>query len=92
MRLCRCVAVSEVGAAVRLLRRLHERFAQLGARAPAPNRLSVADLTYASTWSGVAYLAFIIDAFSRAIVGWRVAALLRADLAVDAVEMAIWAP
>jgi putative transposase len=52
----------------------------------------VADLTYASTWSGVAYLAFIIDAFSRAIVGWRVAALLRADLAVDAVEMAIWAP
>jgi putative transposase len=57
----------------------------------APNRLWVADLTYVSTWSGFAYAAFIIDAFSRAIVGWRVATSLRADLALDALEMAIWA-
>jgi putative transposase len=59
--------------------------------APAPNRLWVADLTYVSTWSGFAYTAFIVDAFSRAIVGWRVATSLRADLALDALEMAIWA-
>jgi putative transposase len=59
--------------------------------APAPNRLWVADLTYVSTWSGFAYTAFIIDAFSRAIVGWRVSTSLRTDLALDALEMAIWA-
>jgi len=58
--------------------------------APAPNRLWVADLTYVSTWSGFAYAAFIIDAFSRSIVGWRVSSSLRADLALDALEMAIW--
>ncbi len=58
--------------------------------APAPNRLWVADLTYVSTWSGFTYTAFIVDAFSRAIVGWRVATSLRADLALDALEMAIW--
>src|SRR3989475_1888521 len=59
--------------------------------APAPNRLWVADLTYVSTWSGFAYTAFIVDAFSRAVVGWRVATSLRTDLALDALEMAIWA-
>jgi putative transposase len=59
--------------------------------AAAPNRLWVADLTYVSTWSGFAYTAFIVDAFSRYIVGWRVSTTLRADLALDALEMAIWA-
>ncbi len=59
--------------------------------APAPNRLWVADLTYVSTWAGFVYTAFIIDAFSRAIVGWRVSTSLRTDLALDALEMAIWA-
>jgi len=59
--------------------------------AAAPNRLWVADLTYVSTWSGFAYVAFVIDAFSRAIVGWRVSSSLRAELALDALEMAIWA-
>jgi putative transposase len=59
--------------------------------APAPNRLWVADLTYVATWAGFAYVAFVIDAFSRAIVGWRVATTLRATLALDALEMAIWA-
>jgi putative transposase len=59
--------------------------------APAPNRLWVADLTYVATWAGFAYVAFIIDAFSRMIVGWRVATSLRAELALDALEMAIWA-
>jgi putative transposase len=58
--------------------------------ATAPNRLWVADLTYVATWSGFAYTAFVIDVFSRRIVGWRVAATLRAELALDALEMAIW--
>ncbi len=58
--------------------------------APAPNRLWVADLTYVATWAGCCYTAFIIDAHSRAIVGWRVATTLRAELALDALEMAIW--
>jgi putative transposase len=59
--------------------------------APAPNRLWVADLTYVATWAGFAYVAFVVDAFSRMIVGWRVATSLRAELALDALEMAVWA-
>jgi putative transposase len=58
--------------------------------APAPNRLWLADLTYVATWSGFCYTAFILDAYSRRIVGWRVSTSLRADLALDALEMAIW--
>ena len=56
----------------------------------APNRLWVADLTYVRTRTGFVYTAFVIDVFSRAIVGW-VAASLHAELALDALEMAIWA-
>jgi putative transposase len=55
-----------------------------------PNQLWVADLTYVRTWSGFDYVAFIIDAYSRLIVGWQLAGHLRADLALDALEMAIW--
>jgi putative transposase len=58
--------------------------------APAPNRLWVADLTYVATWSGFCYVAFVLDAFSHRIVGWRVAASLHAEMALDALEMAIW--
>lgn len=58
--------------------------------ASAPNRLWVSDLTYVSTWSGFVYVAFVIDVFSRFIVGWRVSHSLHADLALDALEMAIW--
>ncbi len=58
--------------------------------ASAPNRLWVADLTYVATWSGFCYVAFVTDVFSRRIVGWRVSRSLRADLALDALEMAIW--
>jgi putative transposase len=57
--------------------------------ATAPNQLWIADITYVATWSGFAYAAFVIDVFSRRIVGWRVANTLRADLALDAIEMAI---
>jgi putative transposase len=58
--------------------------------APAPNRLWVADLTYVSTWCGFVYVALVIDVFSRFIVGWRVSNSLHAELALDALEMAIW--
>ena len=58
--------------------------------ASAPNQVWVADITYVATWSGFAYVAFVTDVFSRVIVGWRVANTLRADLALDALEMAIW--
>jgi transposase InsO family protein len=56
-----------------------------------PNELWVADLTYVATWSGFVYVAFVVDAFSRFIVGWQISRSLRADLALDALEMAIWA-
>ena len=58
--------------------------------AAAPNQLWLADITYVATWSGFAYAAFVIDAFARRIVGWRVANTLKAELALDALEMAIW--
>jgi putative transposase len=55
-----------------------------------PNALWVTDLTYVPTWSGVAYACFIVDAFSRMIVGWRVASHMRTDMVLDALEMARW--
>jgi putative transposase len=58
--------------------------------APAPNRLWVADLTYVRTWSGFVYVAFITDVYSRMIVGWQASTSLRTDLALDALEQAIW--
>jgi putative transposase len=60
-------------------------------RASRPNQLWVADLTYVATWCGFVYVAFVIDAFSRAIVGWRVSSSLRSDLALDALEQALHA-
>jgi putative transposase len=60
-------------------------------RAVAPNHLWVADLTYVKTHSGWVYVAFVIDVFSRRIVGWQASRSLRSDLALDALEMAIWA-
>jgi putative transposase len=59
-------------------------------KAPAPNRLWVADITYVKTHAGWVYLAFIIDVYSRFIVGWQASRSLRSDLAIDALEMAIW--
>ena len=55
-----------------------------------PNQLWVADLTYVATWSGFVYVALVIDAFSRCLVGWQASRSLRTDLALDALEMAIW--
>lgn len=59
--------------------------------AAAPNRLWVADLTYVRTWSGFVYIAFVTDVYSRMIVGWQASKSLRSDLALDALEQAIWA-
>jgi putative transposase len=56
----------------------------------APNRLWVADLTYVRTWSGFVYVAFVTDAYSRMIVGWQASRSLRTDLALHALEQAIW--
>lgn len=56
-----------------------------------PNQLWVADLTYVATWKGFVYVAFVIDAFSRMIVGWRASNTLRSDLALDALEHALYA-
>jgi len=58
--------------------------------ADAPNRLWVVDLTYVATWAGVAYVCFITDAYSRMIVGWRVATHMRTQMVLDALEMARW--
>jgi transposase InsO family protein len=55
-----------------------------------PNQLWVADLTYVATWRGFAYVAFVIDVFSRRIVGWRASSSLRSDLALDALEQALF--
>jgi putative transposase len=56
----------------------------------APNTLWVADFTYVSTWSGWVYVAFVIDAYSRRIVGWRTATSMNTRLVLDAIEHAIW--
>jgi putative transposase len=58
--------------------------------AEAPNRLWVTDITYVATWAGTAYVCFIIDAFSRMIVGWRAASHMRTGMVLDALEMARW--
>ena len=56
-----------------------------------PDRLWLSDITYVPTWSGFVYVALVIDAYSRFVVGWRVSNSLRTDLALDALEQALWA-
>jgi putative transposase len=58
--------------------------------ATAPNALWVTDLTFVPTWAGVAYVCSITDAYSRMIVGWRVAGHMRTTMVLDAIEMARW--
>jgi len=57
--------------------------------APAPNRLWLSDFTYVSTWSGFVYVAFVIDAYARRIVGWRVSRTAHAGFVPDALEQAL---
>ncbi len=64
---------------------VRRRFAPL-----APDRLWVADLTYVSTWSGWVYVAFVVDAYARRILGWRTGTTMATQLVLDAVEQAIW--
>ena len=72
--------------AVRPLDRVNRQF-----QATRPNELWVADFTYVATWSGVDYVAFVIDVFARRIIGWRVARSMNAELVLDALEQALWA-
>ena len=55
-----------------------------------PNQLWVADITYVATWSGFVYVAFVVDVFSRYIVGWRALKHMQTDLILDALEQALW--
>ena len=57
---------------------------------PAPDRLWVADYTYVPTWAGMVYVAFVIDAYSRRILGWRAATSMKTALVLDALEQALW--
>jgi putative transposase len=58
--------------------------------APAPNRRWAADFTYVATWAGIVYVAFVVDIYSRAVVGWSAATHRRAKLVLDALQMALW--
>jgi putative transposase len=55
-----------------------------------PNALWVADFTYAPTWVGAVYVAFVIDAYARRIIGWRAASSMRIQLVLDALDLAVW--
>src|SRR5262245_17757204 len=56
-----------------------------------PDQLWVADFTYVANWAGFVYAAFVIDVFSRRVIGWRVARSMHTDLVLDALEQALWA-
>jgi len=56
-----------------------------------PNQLWVADFSYVAKWVGMVYVAFVVDVFSRMIVGWRVSSSMSAELTLDALEQALWA-
>jgi putative transposase len=81
----RVVTTRPDGRAARPADLVHRRF-----QPAAPNRLWVADFTYVSTWSGMVYVAFVIDAYARRILGWRAATSMRTDLVLDTIEQAIW--
>jgi transposase InsO family protein len=68
----------------------HPDLVQRRFTATEPNRLWVTDLTFVPTWAGIAYVCFITDAYSRMIVGWRVAGHMRTPMVLDAIEMARW--
>ena len=72
-------------AAVRPLDLVQRRFNPAG-----PNALWVADFTYVASWAGVVYVAFVIDAYARRILGWRAAMSMRTQLVLDALEQAVW--
>jgi putative transposase len=67
-----------------------EDLVQRDFRASAPNRLWVMDFTYVPTWTGMVYVAFVVDVFSRMIVGWHLATNMHVELVMTALEHAIW--
>ncbi|MCL4106610.1 UNVERIFIED_CONTAM: hypothetical protein GTU68_009744, partial [Idotea baltica] len=81
----RCITTIPSEAAHKPLDLVNREFSALH-----PNQLWVADITYVATWSGFVYVAFVIDVFSRYIVGWRVLKHMRTDLILDALEQALW--
>ena len=83
-RRCRTTIPDDAGQ--RPLDRVNRQF-----RASRPDQLWVADFTYVATWSGFVYVAFVIDAFARRIIGWRVARSMHTALVLDALEQALWA-
>ena len=93
-RSCRCAARSAAWGGHDGRRRAGcERPADLVERnfkASVPNRLWVCDFTYVATWSGVVYVAFVIDVFSRRIVGWKADLTMQTSLVLDTLEMALW--
>ncbi|MFD8222200.1 DDE-type integrase/transposase/recombinase [Streptomyces sp. NPDC059697] len=58
--------------------------------ASVPNRVWVADFTYVATWSGTTYVAFVVDTFSRRIIGWSAATNKQTPLVLSALEMGLW--
>jgi putative transposase len=89
------IAGARRGRGVRTTRRddTADRAADLVGRhfaATRPNELWVTDLTYVATWAGTVYVCFIVDVFSRSIVGWRAATNMRTEMVLDALEMARW--
>jgi transposase InsO family protein len=60
-------------------------------RAERPNQLWVSDFTYVSTWQGWVYVAFVVDVFSRRIVGWRQSSSMHTEFVLDALEQALYA-
>ena len=71
----------------------HQRAADLLERdftATRPDQRWVADFTYVATWAGIVYVAFVVDVYSRAVVGWSAATTKRAELVLDALDMGLW--
>ena len=81
----RCKTTMPAAVAERPLDLVERKF-----EATRPNQLWVADISYVATWAGFVYVAFVIDAYARRIVGWRVSSSLRTDLALDALEQALY--
>lgn len=82
----RCITTIPDESAVKPLDYVNRNFT-----ASRPNQLWVADITYVATWSGFVYVAFVIDVYSRKIVGWRALKSMRTELILDALEQALWA-
>src|SRR5690606_4341763 len=82
----RCITTLPSGLAAKPLDLVNREFT-----ADRPHQIWVADSTYVSTWMGLVYVAFVVDVFSRRIVGWRAMKHMQTDLVLDALEQALWA-